>query len=137
MSPLKLTSAAALGSAAMVMAMELGRLAEGAPPPHVATPFQDRWESEANDLAALATSYRPTPPAPRPPPAEPDPTPPPPAARPPPMAQGTPDDLTQARADAHRGHRRPRNLCARVGMHKEYYHRGRWLYWRCKHLTDN
>jgi hypothetical protein len=159
-----MTGAAALGSAAMVMTVELGRLAQGTSPP-VATPFQDRWEA---DVLAV-TSYHPVPPpASQPPPVEPDPTrgrhaeltaddvcmspsavtPCAPLDRPqtevrredftsPQLAQATPEDLAQARdEERHRQHRsRHRDLCASVGMHKEFYHRGRWLYWHCRRAS--
>jgi hypothetical protein len=26
----------------------------------------------------------------------------------------------------------PRDVCTRHRMHKEYYRRGRWMYWRCR-----
>jgi hypothetical protein len=52
------------------------------------------------------------------------------------LAQATPEDLAQARDEERHRHRHagPRDLCARAGMHKEFYHRGRWLYWHCKRL---
>jgi hypothetical protein len=162
------TGAAATWSAVVIFACELSRfVAQGAPPPIIATPFQDRWQADV--LAAEAASYRSAPPAPpTPPPAEPDPTrgghaeltaddlcmspsavtPCAPLDRPqtevrredftsPQLAQATPEDLAQARdEERHRQHRsRHRDLCASVGMHKEFYHRGRWLYWHCRRAS--
>jgi hypothetical protein len=121
------TGAAALGSMLMVLASER---AHGEPPP-IAPPFQDRWEAA---LAALAaTTYRPAPPVLPKPPTEPEPTLPQPAEAAPPLMQATEADLQQAREEEqHRYRIEHRDICASHGMHKEYYHRGRWLYWRCR-----
>jgi hypothetical protein len=121
------TGAAALGSMLMVLASER---AHGEPPP-IATPFQDRWEDA---LAALAaTTHRPDPPVPPKPPAEPEPTLPKPAATALPLAQATEADLQQAREEEQRRYRiEHRDICASHGMHKQFYYRGRWLYWHCR-----
>jgi hypothetical protein len=121
------TGAAALGSMLMVLASER---AHGGPPP-IAAPFQDRWEAA---LAALAaTTYRPGPPVPPKPPAEPEPTLPKPAAAALPLAQATEADLQQAREEERRRYRiEHRDICTSHGMHKQFYYRGRWLYWHCR-----
>jgi hypothetical protein len=67
------------------------------------------------------------------PPAEPEPTLPTPAEAPPPLVQATETDLQQAREEGRRRYRiEHRDICASHGMHKQFYYRGRWLYWHCR-----
>lgn len=122
------TGAAALGSMLMVLASERAH----AEPPPIAPPFQDRWEAALAALAATTgRSARPVPPNP---PAEPAPTLPRPAeAAPPPLVPASEADLEQASEDEqHRSRIEHRDICTSHRMHKEYYHRGRWLYWHCR-----